>query len=129
MTDLPDNYSPLITLASSLHNLPPQPTALLGREEQVAALCTVLRREDVRLLTLTGPGGIGKTRLAVQVATELVEDHADGVWFVHLSRLVDPSLVVPTIAQTLGLQEQGSQPLAELLQDHLAGRRLLLVLD
>jgi predicted ATPase/DNA-binding SARP family transcriptional activator len=129
MPELPNDSPPVIMLAPSLHNLPTQPTALLGREEQVAALCAVLRREDVRLLTLTGPGGIGKTRLAVQMAAELVEEHADGVWLVHLSRLVDPTLVVPTIAQTLGLQEQGSQSLAELLQAHLADRRLLLVLD
>ncbi|HEX6799459.1 MAG TPA: adenylate/guanylate cyclase domain-containing protein [Ktedonobacterales bacterium] len=127
--DLPADFPPLKTLDTYQHNLPPQPTPLLGREEQVAALSALLRRPDVRLVTLTGPGGIGKTRLAVQVAAELLDDFADGVWFVRLSRLVDPTLVVPTIARTLGLQEQSSQSLADVLRAYLADRRLLLVLD
>ena len=127
---LPSDFPPLKTLDTHQHNLPFQPTPLLGREQQVAAMCALLRRDDVRLVTLTGPGGIGKTRLAVQVAAELVDDFADGVWFVRLSRLSDPDLVMPTIAQTLGLKEAGSQPIAEILRAHLADkRRLLLVLD
>jgi predicted ATPase len=127
--DLPADFPPLKTLDTYQHNLPMQPTPLLGREEQVVALTALLRRPEVRLVTLTGLGGIGKTRLAVQVAADLVEDFADGIWFVRLSRLVDPALVVPTIAQTLGLQEQESQPFAEVLRAHLADRSLLLVLD
>ncbi|HEX9036839.1 MAG TPA: adenylate/guanylate cyclase domain-containing protein [Ktedonobacterales bacterium] len=126
---LPASFPPLKTLDTHQHNLPLEPTPMLGREEQLAALCALLRRADVRLVTLTGPGGIGKTRLAVQVAAELIEDFADGVWFVRLSRLSDPALVIPTIAQTLGLQEQGSQPFGEILRAHLAEKRLLLVLD
>jgi predicted ATPase/class 3 adenylate cyclase len=126
---LPADFPPLKTLDAHLHNLPIQPTPLLGREEQLAALVAWLRRDNVRLVTVTGPGGIGKTRLALQVAVELIEAFADGVWFVRLSRLVDPSLVVPTIAQTLGLKEAGSQPIAELLRTHLADQHLLLVLD
>jgi predicted ATPase/transcriptional regulator with XRE-family HTH domain len=111
------------------HNLPVQPTSLLGREEQVAALTALLRRTDARLVTLTGPGGIGKTRLAIQVAAELVDDFADGVWYVRLSRLTDPDLVMPTIAQTLGLKETGRLPIAESLRDYLSSRQMLLVLD
>jgi predicted ATPase/class 3 adenylate cyclase/Tfp pilus assembly protein PilF len=129
--DLPADFPPLKTLDTHRHNLPLQPTPLLDREEQLPALCALLRQEDVRLVTLTGPGGIGKTRLAVQVAAELVggDDFADGVWFVRLSRLVDPTLVAPTIAQTLGLKEQGSEPLADVLRAHLADKSLLLALD
>src|SRR5262249_27245070 len=111
------------------HNLPVQPTPLLGREKILAGVCTLLRREDVRLVTLTGPGGIGKTRLAVQVAAELLDEFSDGVWFVRLSRLAEAALVVPTVAQTLGLKEQGNQPIAETLREHLRDRHLLLVLD
>ncbi|HEV2459149.1 MAG TPA: helix-turn-helix domain-containing protein [Ktedonobacterales bacterium] len=121
--------SPLQTLDTQRHNLPIQPTALLGREQEVAAACALLHRDDVRLVTLTGPGGIGKTCLAVEVAAELLDDFPDGVWFVSLSGLTDPALVVPTVAQTLGLREQGSQPFAEILRQHLRHRRLLLVLD
>jgi predicted ATPase/class 3 adenylate cyclase len=125
---LPADFAPLRTLDARPHNLPVQPTPLLGREETLAAVSALLRN-DVRLVTLTGPGGIGKTRLGLQVAAELVDAFADGVWFVRLSRLVDPGLVVPTIAQTLGLKEAGSMPIADLLRAYVAERRLLLVLD
>jgi predicted ATPase/transcriptional regulator with XRE-family HTH domain len=117
------------TLDTHQHNLPVQPTSLLGREEQVAALTALLRRTDVGLVTLTGPGGIGKTRLAIEVAAELVDDFADGVWYVRLSRLTDPDLILPTIAQTLGLKEAGRLPIAESLREHLSARQTLLVLD
>ncbi len=126
---VPGDFPPLKTLDTHQHNLPVQPTPLLDRVEQVAALTALLRREDVWLVTLTGPGGIGKTRLAIQVAAELVENFRDGVWLVRLSRLVDPGLVIPTIAQTLGLKERRSQPITETLREYLADKRLLLVLD
>jgi predicted ATPase/class 3 adenylate cyclase/Tfp pilus assembly protein PilF len=125
----PTDFPPLKTLDIHRHNLPIQPTPLLGREEQVTAVSALLRRPEVRLVTLTGPGGIGKTRLAVQVAAELLDDFGDGVWFAHLSHLVDPALVVPTIAQMLGLQEQGVLPIVDALRTHLADKHLLLALD
>jgi predicted ATPase/class 3 adenylate cyclase len=126
---LPADFPPLKSLDGRPHNLPVQPTPLLGREEALTAVCAPLRRAEVRLVTLTGPGGIGKTRLAIQVAAEVLDDFADGVWFVRLSRLTDPGLVVPTAAQTLGLREQGGRPVAETLRDWLRDRHLLLVLD
>jgi predicted ATPase/transcriptional regulator with XRE-family HTH domain len=115
--------------AQAPHNLPAQLTHLLGRDEAVRAVVALLRRADLRLLMLTGPGGIGKTRLAIQVAAELLNDFADGVWFVRLSRLTDHALVVPTIAETLGLKEAGGQSIAEVLRIHLRQRRMALVLD
>ncbi|HEX9037480.1 MAG TPA: helix-turn-helix domain-containing protein [Ktedonobacterales bacterium] len=111
------------------HNLPAQTTELLGRDEAVRAVVALAQRADVRLVTATGPGGAGKTRLAIATGVELVDDFADGVWFVRLSRLTDPRLVIPTIAQTLGLQDTGGRSLAEALHSYLRERRLLLILD
>jgi predicted ATPase/class 3 adenylate cyclase len=126
---LPADFPPLRTLDAHPHNLPIQPTPLIGREQEVAAVVALLRRENVRLVTLTGTGGVGKTRLALQVAAELNDSFADGVWLVRLSRLTDPGLVLPTIARTLGLQEVGSRPIEQLLRAHLRARQLLLLLD
>ncbi len=122
-------FSPRGTPHPARHNLPVQLTPLLGREHEVATVTALLRQDAVRLVTLTGPGGIGKTRLALQVAAELVDDFADGVWFVSLSRLADPALVVPTIARTLGLREVGGQPMATTLAGYLRDKQVLLVLD
>ena len=127
--ELPADFPSLKTLDTHQHNLPNQPTPLLGREEELAALTAQLGRDEVRLVTLTGAGGIGKTRLAIQAAADLIEVFPDGVWFVRLSRLVDPALVMPTIAQALGLHEQGSRPLIETVRAHLTDKHLLLVLD
>jgi predicted ATPase len=111
------------------HNLPIQPTSLIGRDQDVDAVLQLLRRPDVRLLTLTGTPGIGKTRLALQVATELLPDFADGVYFVPLAPISDPELVAPTIAQTLGLKEIPNQSFFELLKTSLQDKPLLLLLD
>src|SRR5947209_3447641 len=110
-------------------NLPVPLTTLIGREQERATVCSLLRRPEVRLLTLTGTGGIGKTRLALQVATDLLADFADGVCFVSLAPVSDPDLVVPTIVQTLGLKDTGGQPLLDLLKASLSGKHLLLLLD
>jgi predicted ATPase/DNA-binding NarL/FixJ family response regulator len=111
------------------HHLPTQLTPLLGREREVAAACALLRGPQVRLLTLTGTGGVGKTRLAFHIAEALVDDFADGVSFVSLAPLSDPELVVPTIAQSLDLKETGYQSVLDVLKASLRNKALLLVLD
>jgi predicted ATPase/transcriptional regulator with XRE-family HTH domain len=111
------------------HNLPHQLTSLVGREHDVATVTALLRLDAVRLVTLTGPGGIGKTRLALAAAAGLADAFAHGIWFVRLSRLTDPALVLPTIAQTLGLQVAGSRPIEEVLRAYLREKQLLLLLD
>src|SRR5260370_18059242 len=110
-------------------NLPAQLTPLSGREHEIAAACTLLRRPDVRLVTLTGTGGVGKTRLGLQVASQLLDDFADGVCFIPLAPISDPDLVVPTIAQTLEIKETGARPLLDLLKAFLRDKHLLLLLD
>jgi predicted ATPase/class 3 adenylate cyclase len=126
---LQSEFPALNALDARPHNLPMQATVLLGREHEAATLSALLRREDVRLVTLTGPGGVGKTRLSVQVAAEVLDAFPDGVWNVRLSRLMDPALVVPTIATTLDLKESGAIPLTEVLRRYLQDKQLLLVLD
>ncbi len=123
------DFPPLKTLDSSPNNLPIQPTAFIGREKEVAAVQRHLLREGVRLLTLTGPGGVGKTRLGLQVAAEVTERFTDGTWFVSLAAVSDPELVLPSIAQTLGLQEEGDRSLLHQLQITLREKQVLLLLD
>src|ERR671910_1077103 len=125
--DLPADFPPIRTLATRPNNLPLQPTPFLGREDQVTRVVELLGRDDVRLLTLTGPGGVGKTRLGLQVAAELLDDFADGVFFVPLAPLTDPALVPSAIATTFGIREDGERSLIERLADFLADKQLLLV--
>jgi predicted ATPase/DNA-binding CsgD family transcriptional regulator len=112
-----------------IHNLPAQLTPLIGREQEVAAACTLLRRPKVRLLTFTGTGGVGKTRLALQVATDLLDEFADGITFISLAPISDPDLVIPTIVQALDLKESGARPLLDLLKGYLKDKYVLLLLD
>ena len=109
-------------------NLPAPPTPLIGREQEVARLCEILQRADVRLLTLTGSGGVGKTRLALQVAIDLETDFVDGVYFVSLAAVRDSQFVFPTIAQSLGISQSGETSPLDRLKIHLFGQQLL-VLD
>jgi len=113
----------------TLHFLPIPPTPLIGREQELAALKQMVGREEVRLLTLTGPGGIGKTRLGIQAAREVQDMFPDGIFFVDLAPIRNPALVIGTIAGVLGLQEAGGQPLLERLKAYLRPQQLLLLLD
>ena len=104
-------------------------TRLVGREREAVVARASLGRGDTRWLTLTGPGGIGKTRLAVEVASGVATDFADGVCFVPLASLRDPDLVLPAVANAVGVRDGGDRPLVEHLVTHLRDRHLLLVLD
>ena len=127
--DLPADFPPLRTLESRPNNLPMQPTLLVGREREVEEVRGRLLAPEVRLLTLTGPGGTGKTRVALQAAADLLDEFEDGVYFVALATITDPTLVASTVAQVLGVRESGDQPLIEGIKDYLKDKRLLLVLD
>jgi predicted ATPase/class 3 adenylate cyclase/Tfp pilus assembly protein PilF len=127
--DLPADFPPLKTLDARRTNLPAQATMLVGREHEAEEVVALLQRDDVRLLTLTGPGGTGKTRLAVQAAAECVDHFPDGVFFVPLADVVDPARVAFQIAETLGVAERGGQSLAERLHAFVRAQQLLLVLD
>jgi predicted ATPase len=127
--ELPSEFPPLRTLDAYRNNLPLQPTPLIGREKEVSEVRDLLSAEATRLLTLTGPGGIGKTRLALQAAADLLEEFPDGAFFAPLATLTDSELLLPAVAEALGVMETAEQPLSENLKDYLSERRLLLVLD
>src|SRR6266699_3451177 len=129
ISDLPTDFPALRTLDSFPNNLPVQPTPFLGREKELAVVGDLLRRKDARLVTLTGSGGSGKTRLGLQVAAELSDLFGDGVFFVNLAPISDPAFVVSTIVETLGLREGVGQSLQERLREELRLKHMLLLLD
>jgi predicted ATPase/class 3 adenylate cyclase len=127
--DLPSEFPPLRTLEAYRTNLPLQPTPLVGREREVGEIAYRVRSEEVRLLTLTGPGGAGKTRLALQAGADLLEGFDDGAFFIALATITDPAQVPSAIAGPLGVKESAEQPLLESLKSYLHHKHLLLVLD
>lgn len=128
-TEPPPASLPVPSLKAPGRQLPVPANRFVGRAHEVATICASLRNPDVRLLTLTGPGGIGKTRLALQVATVLESSFADGVAFVSLESLADGTLALPAIAAALGIPESSPTPLAQRLTEWLRPREMLLLLD
>ena len=126
--DLESEFPPPLSLEVRPTNLPLQPTPLIGREHEIREVAELLRRPEARVVTLTGTGGTGKTRLAAQVAAELLDDFPDGAFFVSLAPLANPGLVLPTVARILGVPESGAD-VGKALARHLRDRRLLLLLD
>ena len=121
------DFPPLRSLQRS--NLPVPATPFLGRESELVEVVGLLRREDVRLVTLTGPGGTGKTRLALQAVAEVSDGYPDGVWWVSLAPLRDAALVISSVAQALEIREEPGRELVGTLASRLAGKRLLVLLD
>jgi predicted ATPase/class 3 adenylate cyclase len=122
---LADRFPPLRSLDHRPTNLPVERTPLIGRHLELEHIAAILRRDGARMLTLTGAGGSGKTRLALAAGGEMVDDYPDGVFLVPLATITDPSLVLPAIAEALGLNEGAGQSLPA----YLAARRILMVVD
>jgi len=123
------DFPPPRTLEGRVTNLPAQPTSLVGRDRELEAVRELLLAEDTRMVTLTGPGGTGKTRLALQVAADAVEEFPDGVYGVLLAPVMDPEVVPFELARALGIEETPTQPIVEVLKAGLVGRRTLIVFD
>jgi predicted ATPase/class 3 adenylate cyclase len=121
------DFPALQSLNSIPNNLPLQLTSFIGREKEIAEILRLV--EANRLVTLTGSGGVGKTRHALQVGAEILDAFPDGVWFVDLAAITNPELVVHAIAAALGVREDPNQPMLDVLKDHLASRRTLILLD
>ena len=124
---LEDNFPPLKSESRPSHNLPLELTAFIGRQQEIVQVQELL--QEHRLVTLTGSGGVGKTRLSIQVAEQMLADTPDGVWYVELAPISDPDLVPQIVATTLGLREEPNRPLSDTLAHFLSSRQLLLVLD
>lgn len=124
---MPERFPPLASLGSLPNNLPRLVTPLVGRDDVLSEIEELVKQHP--LVTLVGTGGVGKTRLGLQVGAELLDGSADGVWFIELASLTDPSLVLNTIASTFGLREQPKRSTLDVLLQYLRPRELLLILD
>ena len=127
--ELQTEFPPLKTLNNLPNNLPAPMNSFIGRETEVRRIVEYFTDRQARLVTLTGPGGIGKTRLGLQVATELLDTYPDGVWFIALADLRQPAHVITEIAKVLDLPLESAQDAMEQVVSHLLGKTLLLVLD
>ena len=127
--ELQTEFPPLKTLNNLPNNLPAPMNSFIGRETEVRRIVGYFTDGQARLVTLTGPGGIGKTRLGLQVATELLDTYPDGVWFIALADLRQPAYVITEIAKALDLPLESAQDAMEQVVSHLLGKTLLLVLD
>jgi len=124
---LPSTFPPLKTLESSAHNLPLQLTSFIGREKEIAEIKNLLH--SARLVTLTGSGGTGKTRLSQEIGAQELIDFPHGVWIVELAPLTEPVQIIPALAQVFGLQELPFNPLKNLVTDYLRDKKILLIFD
>jgi predicted ATPase/class 3 adenylate cyclase len=124
---LPDNFPPLRSLDSTANNLPTQTTTFIGRQHELARAAELLKA--TRLLTLTGPGGSGKTRLALHVAADVLDRYPDGVWLVELAPVTDPAGVAPAVAAAAHISERPGRPIIETISAGLRNKQILLVLD
>jgi len=127
--ELPASFPPLKTLDARPNNIPLQPNLLVGREAEVGQAQKLLLRPGVRILTFSGPGGTGKTRLALQVAADMIDVFDDGAYFVPLADVRDPDLFASTVAHAMNMREEGARPVVEQLKELIGGKRILLVLD
>ncbi|HEX2029197.1 MAG TPA: adenylate/guanylate cyclase domain-containing protein [Nitriliruptorales bacterium] len=127
--DLPTDFPPLVTLSYRPNNLPTQTSEFVGRERELATLRDLLGRSEVRLLTLIGPGGIGKTRLALQAAADQIDRFEDGLYFVDLSATRDPDAAFESVLRAVGLRRLGDEQPLDVLARQLGTRHVLLLLD
>src|SRR6266508_6681748 len=127
LPELPSHFPPLNTLEMFQHNLPTQLTSFIGREKEIVEIKAFLH--SARLVTLTGSGGTGKTRLAIEIGADELSSFANGVWLIELAPLADPSQIIPATAQVFGLQEHPFGPLPVLVMDYLRDKKILLILD
>src|SRR5688500_18884230 len=115
--------------ADSATSLPRPLTSLIGRDRDIQRVRALIQPEQARLVTLAGPGGVGKTRLALQVAASMHQDFTHGAYFVSLAPISDPDLILPTVAQTLGVREVTGEPILRSLCSALRDKHLLFILD